>query len=60
MQECKIVRDRTAAEDIYSRGISRLRYALPFSVLITALLASFGAEPKKICRPQVPDTRLPC
>jgi len=34
--------DRTAAEDIYTQGISSLRYALPFSVLITALLTSFG------------------
>jgi hypothetical protein len=42
MQKCQIVRDRTAAEDIYSQGISRLRYALPFSVLITAFLTSFG------------------
>ena len=42
MQKCQIVRDRTAAEDIYAQGISSLRYALPFSVLITALLTSFG------------------
>jgi hypothetical protein len=41
MQKCQIVRDRTAAEDIYAQGISSLRYALPFSVLITALLTSF-------------------
>jgi len=43
MQRGETALDCTAMEDIYHKGISRMRYILPFPLIITALLTSVTA-----------------
>jgi hypothetical protein len=43
MQRGETALDCTAMEDIYHKGISRMRYLLPFPLIITALLTSVTA-----------------